>query len=221
MNLKIRKNLSRTFIIFSLLFLISCAEGPPRESGDFRDSDLVELISIDSSFKLDIRYASDNNFVGRPVYTEARAFLQRPAAEALAKVNQELQPLGYGLMIFDGYRPWSVTKLFWDITPEADKKFVADPKEGSRHNRGCAVDLTLYEISTGKEVPMPGEYDEMSERSYPGYSGGTEEQRKMRDLLISKMKAHGFEVYEFEWWHFDYKDWKEYSIQNIPFSEIK
>jgi D-alanyl-D-alanine dipeptidase len=129
--------------------------------------------------------------------------------------------LGYGLLIFDGYRPWSVTKLFWDVTSKENKKFVADPKKGSRHNRGCAVDLSLYDLATGKEIQMPGAYDETSERSFPDYKGGTEEQRKMRDLLRSKMEANGFTVYEFEWWHFDFKDWKSYHIQNIPFSEIK
>ncbi|MCB0652863.1 MAG: M15 family metallopeptidase [Saprospiraceae bacterium] len=220
MNYKKRNNLPFTFILFCLGLLYSCALKPPHEKGDFKDSDLVELIKLDSTLKLDIRYASDNNFVGRPVYTEARAFLQRPAAEALVEVNNELKPLGYRLLIFDGYRPWSVTKMFWDITPEEDKKFVADPKEGSRHNRGCAVDLTLYEISSGKEVQMPGEYDEMSERSYPDFNGGTDEQRKMRDLLRNKMEAHGFNVYEYEWWHFDFKDWRKYRIQNIQFSAI-
>jgi D-alanyl-D-alanine dipeptidase len=147
--------------------------------------------------------------------------LQRPAAEALIKINSELKPLGFGLMIFDGYRPWSVTKTFWDITPEEDKKFVADPKEGSRHNRGCAIDLTLYDLATGEEVIMTGVYDEMTERSYPDYEGGTDEQREMRDLLRSKMESIGFTVYEFEWWHFDYKDWQTYRIENIQFSEIK
>src|SRR6478735_7136349 len=105
---------------------------PPNETGDFKNSDLVELIKLDPSFKLDIRYAGNNNLVGRPVYTEARAFLQRPAAEALVKVNKELKPLGFGLLIFDGYRPWSVTKIFWDITPEKDRIFVADPSKGSK-----------------------------------------------------------------------------------------
>jgi zinc D-Ala-D-Ala dipeptidase len=209
------------YTVFCLLFLISCSEGPPNETGDFKDSDLVELVKLDPSFKLDIRYATSNNLVGRPVYTEARAFLQRPAAESLVKVNSELKPLGYGLMIFDGYRPWSVTKTFWDITPDEDKKFVADPKEGSRHNRGCAIDLSLYDLTTGKEIEMTGVYDEMSERSYPNYEGGTDEQRQARDLLRSKMEANGFTVYEFEWWHFDYKDWQTYRIQNIPFSDVK
>ena len=202
------------------VLITSCATKPPHEKGSFKDSDLVELIKLDPSIRLDIRYATSNNLVGRQVYEEARAFLQRPAAEALVKINQELTPLGYKLLIFDGYRPWSVTKIFWDITPKEDKKFVADPKEGSRHNRGCAIDLSLYEIASGKEVKMTGEYDEMSKRSYPDYEGGTEDQRKMRDLLRSKMEANGFVVYEFEWWHFDYKDWKSYRIGNIPFSEI-
>ncbi len=221
LNFKKRIELFRVLILFCLLFLYSCKVGLPRETGDFRESDLVELIQLDPTFKLDIRYASGNNFAGRPVYTEARAFLQRPAAKALVEVNKKLKPLGYGLMIFDGYRPWSVTKTFWDITPKEDRKFVANPKDGSRHNRGCAIDLTLYEIASGKQVPMTSGYDEMTERSYPHYKGGTDEQRKMRDLLRNIMEEHGFTVYEYEWWHFDYKDWRRYRIQNIQFSEIK
>ena len=204
-----------------LLILNSCTPGPPQEEGAFRDSDLIELVKLDSTFKLDIRYATDNNLVGRPVYAEARAFLQRPAAEALVKVNSELKPHGYGLLIFDGYRPWSVTKTFWDITPEDKKKFVANPKEGSRHNRGCAIDLSLFDLETGKEIQMTGEYDEMSERSYPDYQGGSVEQRQMRDLLRSKMEAQGFEVYEFEWWHFDFRDWQSYRIENMSFKDIQ
>lgn len=136
-------------------------------------------------------------------------------------MNKELRPLGYRLLIFDGYRPWSVTKLFWDITPADKKKFVADPKEGSKHNRGCAIDLSLFEISKDREVAMPGEYDEMTERSYPDYKGGTEKQRKLRDLLKEKMEDNGFKVYKFEWWHFDFNDWKSYRIGNISFKKIK
>lgn len=220
-NYKILKKLFWTFGILCFILFNGCATRPPNEKGNFRESDLVELIKLDPDLRLDIRYATSNNLVGRPVYTEARAFLQRPAAESLAKVNSELKQIGYQLLIFDGYRPWSVTKLFWDITPKSEKKFVADPKDGSKHNRGCAVDLSLFEIASGKEVQMPGEYDETTERSYPNYKGGTEEQRRMRDLLRSKMEANGFTVYEYEWWHFDYKDWKLYRVQNIQFSEIK
>lgn len=214
-----KNNLLFFTIIFFILFT-GCATKPPHETGNFKQSDLVELTKLDSTFKLDIRYATSNNLAGRPVYTEPRAFLQRPAAEALVQVNNEFKQMGYRLLIFDGYRPWSVTKRFWDLTPKDYKQFVADPKKGSRHNRGCAVDLSLYDMATGKEVQMPGAYDEETERSYPNYTGGTEEQRKMRDLLRSKMEAHGFTVYEYEWWHFDFKDWRSYKIQDVPFSKI-
>jgi len=207
--------------IICMLIFAACAAKPPKEKGDFKKTDLVELIKLDSTLKLDIRYATSNNLVGRPVYTEARAFLQRPAAEAVVRANASLKPLGYGLLIFDGYRPWSVTKLFWDVTPPEKHQFVADPKKGSRHNRGCAVDLTLYDLKTGKEVEMTGVYDEMTERSYPHYTGGTDKQREMRDLLRTKMEAQGFTVYEYEWWHFDFNDWKSYGITNVPFSQIK
>ena len=214
------KTLVYSALICYSVLLHSCAIQPPEEKGDFKESDLVELVELDQSFKLDIRYASNNNFVGRPVYTEARAFLQRPAALQLIKVNKELNELGYGLIIFDGYRPWSVTKTFWDVTSKENKKFVGNPKYGSRHNRGCAIDVSLFNLRTGEAVPMTGEYDEWSERSYPYYTGGTEQQREMRDLLREKMEANGFKVYEFEWWHFDFQGWEEYRIQNIPFSEI-
>ncbi len=209
-----------TVLVACLLSLCNCAAQPPHESGDFKDSDLVELIKLDPTLKLDIKYASEDNFIGIAVYDEARAFLQRPAAIALVEVNRDLRDLGFGLVIFDGYRPWSVTKTFWDLTPKEDRKFVANPKTGSRHNRGCAIDVTLYEIASGKVVDMPSGYDEMNEQAYPEYQGGRPEQRTMRDLLIKTMKAHGFTVYQYEWWHFDFWDWKSYRIQNIQFSEI-
>jgi zinc D-Ala-D-Ala dipeptidase len=192
----------------------------PRETGNFHQPDLVELVKLDPTIKLDIRYATANNFVGKPVYQEARAFLQRPAAEALLRAHRKLKPQGYGLLIFDGYRPWAITKLFWDVTPPEKHNFVADPAKGSKHNRGCAVDLSLYELKTGKEVEMPGAYDEMTERSYPTYKGGTAEQRKLRDLLRRAMEAEGFTVNEYEWWHFDYKDWRRYPILNLSFAEL-
>lgn len=199
----------------------ACAHaGPPREKGTFRKPDLVELVALDPTIKLDIRYATANNFVGRPVYTEARAFLQRPAAEALVRAHHALNETGYGLLVFDGYRPWSVTKLFWDVTPRSKREFVANPKEGSKHNRGCAVDLSLYDLRTGSEVKMPSAYDEMSPRSYPGYAGGTAEERERRDLLRAAMEAQGFTVEPNEWWHFNCKEWREYPILDIPFSAI-
>lgn len=193
---------------------------PPQEAGTFREPELVELVGLDPTIKLDIRYATANNFAGRAVYTEARAFLQRPAAEALVRAGQALRKHGYGLAVFDGYRPWSVTKLFWDVTPADKKQFVADPSKGSRHNRGCAVDLTLYDLKTGQQVSMPSEYDEMTERSHIDYAGGTPEQRRLRGLLRAAMEAEGFNAYEPEWWHYDYKDWRQYPILNLSFSEI-
>ncbi len=194
---------------------------PPVEKGDFYPTDLVELIRLDTSLVLDIRYATAANFTGRPVYTQARAFLQRPAAEALVQANAALKPLGYGIVVFDGYRPWRVTKTFWEITPPDKKQFVANPAQGSRHNRGCAVDVSLVNLVTGKQVPMPGAYDEMTERSYPDYTGGTPEQRANRDLLRKVMEAHGFTVYRYEWWHFDYQGWQHYRLLDIPFEEIE
>ncbi len=197
------------------------AAKPPEESGKFRRSDLVDLATLDKRIRLDIRYASADNFLSTPVYSSARAFLQRPAADALLRAERELLKQGYGLLIFDGYRPWYVTKIFWDATPVDKHEFVADPAQGSRHNRGCAVDLSLYDLKTGHEVEMTGVYDEMSPRSYPNYAGGTEAQRAPRDLLRREMEKQGFSVFPSEWWHFDYKDWKEYGIQNVPFEEIR
>lgn len=195
-------------------------ESPPLETGKFRPPELVELVKFDPTLKLDIRYATANNFVRRPLYTEARAFLQRPAAEALKRANEKLHKQGYGLLIFDGYRPWAITKLFWDVTSGEQHNFVADPRKGSKHNRGCAVDLSLFDLKTGQEVPMTGAYDEMSERSYPTFKGGTAEQRRTRDLLRAAMEAEGFHVNEYEWWHFDYKDWQQYPILNRSFAEL-
>jgi D-alanyl-D-alanine dipeptidase len=184
------------------------------------ESDLVDLTKVDPTIKLDIRYATSNNFMGAPMYSEARAFLEEPAAKALGAASQRFRALGYGLLVYDAYRPWYVTKMFWDGTPPDKRIFVANPKRGSRHNRGCAVDLTLYSLRTGQPVPMTGGYDEMSERSYPTYPGGTSLERWDRDLLREVMGEEGFTVNEYEWWHFDYKDWPQYPILNITFEEL-
>ncbi len=213
---------TRCAVVF-LAFLFSMAayaQQPPLEPGPFRKSDLVELIKLDPTIKLDIRYATKNNFLGRPVYKQARAFLQRPAAEALVRVNQALRAQGYGLIIHDGYRPWYVTRIFWEATPEDKKIFVADPAKGSRHNRGCAVDLSLFDLKTGLEVTMPSEYDEMTERAHINYACARPEAKVLRDKLREAMEAEGFTVYEPEWWHYDYKDWKEYAIGNVKFADI-
>jgi D-alanyl-D-alanine dipeptidase len=199
---------------------IALAAQPPTESGTFRPSELVELNTLDPTIKLDIRYASTRNFLGTPLYSQARAFLQRPAAEALLRVQRSLAPEGYGLLVHDAYRPWYVTKIFWDAVPPEQHKFVADPAKGSRHNRGCAVDLTLYDLKTGRAVQMPSLYDEQTARAYPTYAGGTAGERRLRDLLRRHMEAEGFSVDENEWWHYDYRDWPSYAIQNERFEDI-
>ena len=123
--------------------------GPPKDPRATKPPDLVELVRLDPTIKLDIRYAGTNNFLGKPVYPEARAFLQRPAAQSLVAAHRELAAHGYGLLIHDGYRPWAITKLFWDMTSGYQREFVADPAQGSKHNRGCAVDLTMYDRAFG------------------------------------------------------------------------
>jgi CubicO group peptidase (beta-lactamase class C family)/D-alanyl-D-alanine dipeptidase len=196
------------------------AARPPEEKGDFLKPDLLDLATIDG-LKFDIRYATTNNFLSTPFYTSAKAFMQRPAAEALRRVQDRLKPLGSGLIIYDAYRPWHVTKMFWDATPEKFHNFVADPSKGSRHNRGCAVDLGLFDLKTGNVIEMVSGYDEFSDRAYPDYPGGTSRQRWHRDLLRRSMEAEGFAVYEEEWWHFDYKDWRKYPILNKTFEELR
>ena len=197
------------------------AATPPRETGNFRASDLVEVTKLDSTIKLDMRYATTNNFMSTVFYSEARAFMQRPAAEAVVRAHRSLRPHGYGLLIYDAYRPWYVTKMFWDATPEAMKIFVANPAAGSRHNRGAAVDLTLYDLRTGQPVQTVSGYDEFSPRAFPEYPGGTSLQRWHRDLLRDAMEAQGFEVYEHEWWHFDFGEWRRYPIGTATFDQIR
>jgi len=196
------------------------AASPPVETAEHRPADLVDLSTLDPTIRFDIRYAGSDNFMGLPLYERAAAYMQRPAALALARAAQALKAKGYGLLIHDAYRPWFVTWMFWEATPPEDHMFVADPAQGSRHNRGCAVDLTLYDLKTGKPVEMPSRYDEMSGRSYADFIGGTTRQRAMRSLLREAMVAQGFEIYPEEWWHFDYKDWRHYGIGTQTFSEL-
>lgn len=183
-------------------------------------ADLVELIALDPSLRLDVRYATANNFIGRAVYSEARAFLQRPAALALVRAHRALAARGLGLLIFDGYRPLAVTRLFWDLTPPEKRAFVANPAKGSVHNRGCAVDLTLFDRTTLRPVPMPSEYDDMSERAAPDYRGGTAEERAHRDLLRAALEREGFAVQPNEWWHFNFRACPTTQNLDLPFSAI-
>lgn len=196
------------------------AATPPVETQEHLPADLVDLTTVDPRIRLDIRYAGSNNFMGIPLYERAGAYMQRPAAEALGRAQKALAQKGYGLLIHDAYRPWFVTWMFWEATPPENHAFVADPAKGSRHNRGCAVDLTLYDLKTGKPVEMPSRYDEFSLRAYADFIGGTTQQRALRALLREAMTAEGFEVYPEEWWHFDYKDWRRYGIGTRTFNDL-
>ena len=196
-------------------------QSPPPQPDSLLAPDLVELTMLDTTIRLDIRYATTNNFMGAAMYTSARAFLQRPAALAVARANRRLHQLGWGLLIHDAYRPWYVTWMFWEATEPRFHSFVANPARGSRHNRGCAVDLTLYHLDTGRPAEMPSTYDEFTERAHPDYAGGTAAQRERRELLRHTMEAEGFTVDPGEWWHYDYRDWARYPVMNATFEQLR
>lgn len=180
--------------------------------------EFIELNKLNPGILLDIRYATTNNFTGKIVYPEARAFLVKDAALSLDSVQKELEAIGLGLKIYDGYRPLSVQKKFWEIMP--DERYVADPQKGSRHNRGMAVDLTLVD-KNGKEMNMPTEYDDFTEKAHRDYMNLTEEQIKNRKVLEDVMTKYGFTGLPTEWWHFDYKGWENYEVLDIDFKDIK
>ena len=180
---------------------------------------LVDLKKLDDEFQLDIRYASTNNFMRSKFYKNERAFFNINAADRLIEAKNELKELGYGIIIYDAYRPWFVTKMFWEGTPKNLKHFVANPENGSSHNKGCAIDIGLYDIETGESIVMISGYDEFTERAYPNYMGGSKKQRDIRDMLIQVMERNDFTVYEYEWWHFNYNGCDS-GIMNYSFEEL-
>jgi zinc D-Ala-D-Ala dipeptidase len=182
---------------------------------------LLELVKLDPSITLDLRYATANNFTGRVLYDEARAFMAAAAAQSLVRAHKNAQADGFGLTIFDAYRPWRVTKKLWDATPRGPKKnYVANPKKGSKHNRGCAVDLSLHDLKTGALVPMPSGFDDFSEKAHRDYMGAGEPANANRTRLQRYMEAEGFIALSNEWWHFDFTGWQDYPVLDIPFSQI-
>jgi zinc D-Ala-D-Ala dipeptidase len=196
----------------------------PRATAKNDNSDaqrLSELVILDPSIHLDMRYATSNNFTGRVLYEEARAFLTMKAAQALVRAHKRAQTDGYGLTIFDAYRPWRVTKQLWDATPRGPKKnYVANPRKGSKHNRGCAVDLSLHELRTGALVEMPTGFDDFSEKAHRDYMGAGEGANANRSRLQGYLEAEGFVGLSNEWWHFDFAGWENYPVLDIPFSKI-
>jgi zinc D-Ala-D-Ala dipeptidase len=180
----------------------------------------VDLGTLDPTLRLDVRYATAENFLGVPLYPEARAFLRAPVAQALVRTHRTLAPEGLGLLVFDAYRPWSVTKRMWELTPREKRGFVARPERGSNHNRGCAVDVSLYALADGREVEMPSAYDEMSPRAASTYGGGSEEARARRDRLRAALAAEGFTVERHEWWHFNHRTCRGYPVLDVPFDRL-
>ena len=182
------------------------------------DKELVELKRFIPGLKLDIRYATTNNFTHYVLYKQARAFARKPVAEALKQVEAELKIKGLGLKIYDAYRPYDVTVKFYEIAH--DTNFVADPRKGSRHNRGCAIDLTVIELKTGKELDMPTGFDSFSPKAAAGYMELPAQQLHNRDILKNAMESHGFKIFRTEWWHYDFNGWQNFQILDVPFSAL-
>ncbi len=180
---------------------------------------MVDLEEFIPGIQLDIRYSTKNNFTGEKIYKKPKAYLRLPAAEALKKVQVELNNEGLGLKVLDAYRPYAATLTFYEVYN--DTIFVAAPWKGSRHNRGCAVDVSLVDIDTGKELPMPTAFDDFSEKAAPDYMNLPDTVIKNRRILISIMKKHGFTVYPHEWWHFDFIGWENYQLMNLSFDELE
>lgn len=180
---------------------------------------LIDLAIHIPGIVLDIRYATKNNFTGEKIYTLAKAYARKPVADALKKAQAEFKTLGYGIKVFDAYRPYKATVKFYEIY--RDTTYVASPYRGSRHNRGCAIDMTLIDLKTGAELKMPTEYDSFRKEAWPSTPVADLEIKKNRDLIISVMKKYGFRVNSSEWWHFDFIGWKNYEVLDIDFEELE
>lgn len=182
------------------------------------NNELIEIKKAIPSIVLDIRYATKNNFMKQIMYKQPRAFARKPVVQQLKVIQAELAKKGYGLKIFDAYRPYAITLAFYEKA--SDKNFVANPAKGSKHNRGCAVDLTIIDLKTGKDVPMPTPYDSFAPEAAPHFNELPAEVIKNRDFLIATMQAHGFKVIYNEWWHFDFNGWQNYDLMDIEFAAL-
>jgi D-alanyl-D-alanine dipeptidase len=187
---------------------------------DNPEKELVELKNIIPGLVLDIRYATTNNFTGGKIYNLARAYARKPVAEALKKAQADFNQLGFGIKIYDAYRPYSATVKFYEIM-KGDTTYVANPYKGSRHNRGCALDMTIVNLKSKEELKMPTEYDAPVKESWPSTPVDNPQIRKNRETLISVMERNGFRVYETEWWHFDFVGWQKFEVMNIDFEELE
>lgn len=179
---------------------------------------LVDIENIIPGIVLDIHYASKNNFTNEVIYRAPKAFVRKPVADALTKIQLELEAKGLGLKIFDAYRPYAATVKFYEVYP--DTNFVAAPWKGSVHNRGCAVDLTIINLSTGKELEMPTPFDDFTKKAAHGYMHLTDEVLANRSLLREIMEKFGFSIYEHEWWHYNFENWESFSLMDISFQNL-
>ncbi len=175
---------------------------------------LVVVSNYDNSFVIDLRYATENNFTGKPVYKTNVCALQKNTLSKLIAANDEFKALGYKIKIWDGYRPADVQKYFWSIVK--DRRYIASPYvNGSRHNRGTAVDITLVD-SKGNELEMPTGFDQFNTSAHRDNANISEAAKNNLILLTEVMKKHGFTTIETEWWHYDDEDSNKYPILNIP-----
>ena len=210
---------------FVLLLVAACASGlyVVRDRATYErlaaadpDKRLVDLATL--GIPLDIRYATTNNFMKTQLYPVAKAYLRAPAAHALAEANRELATRGLGIKVFDAYRPYRVTVAMWE--PIKNPDYVADPAKGSRHNRGAAVDLTLIDLQTGAELPMPTPYDDFTPRARHDFSGLPPDAVHYRTLLREIMNKHGFDPLPSEWWHYDFRGWERFELMDVPLEAI-
>jgi beta-N-acetylhexosaminidase/D-alanyl-D-alanine dipeptidase len=207
----------------ALLFLLTLAlsaPAAPAGAGPLDDAGLVEVTTLAPSIVLDIRYATADNFTGQPVYPAAKCFLRRDVAQRLVAAQAALQAQGLGLKVYDCYRPFSIQKRFWSLVP--NDNYVAKPVEkdgkpfqGSKHNRGAAVDLTLIDAA-GRELVMPTGYDDFSEKAGRNYPGNSPEAQANMKKLEAAMTAQGFAPLSSEWWHFDGPGWEGYELLDAP-----
>lgn len=176
---------------------------------------LVDAATV-AGVKVNSVYAGSDNLFGAPLYTTSKLFVSKEAAAALGKVQQRLAPYGYGLVLWDAYRPWSVSKLANLALPEGKKDMLEDPEvKGSVHNTGNAVDVGLYSLDSGEELDMGCGFDEPSLRQYASYAGGTSRERYLRSLLREEMELQGFKGIEMEWWHFEFGDCSKFAHLNV------
>lgn len=193
----------------AVLLAAGCAGAAPGKSKPV----LTDVPKVVPGVVLDIKYATADNFTKAVVYPAARCLLRPEAAVALGRVQAELSKKGLGLKLWDCYRPLSVQKRFWELVP--DPRYVADPKKGSRHNRGAAVDLTLVD-SAGRELEMPTGYDDFSEAAHRASTSGTPASRANAKILEDAMTARGFKGLPTEWWHFDFSGWEAFPLLDVP-----